>query len=145
SRSSTTLMKYGSSVRCSAVRKSFSLFSKCQKMRALETCASLATCESEVLAKPWVENRRVAVPSIFSRVSTRHDGDRIPPLLSTLAPPAEHRPEDHARHEPADVRPHGHPAGRAGPERRDAGGHLQDEPQQEEEDRGDLHDLDEQE
>src|SRR5262245_44010863 len=64
-------MMYGSSVRWMAVRKSASLFSKCQKMRAFETCASLATWESEVLAYPWFENSRIAVSRIFSRVSIR--------------------------------------------------------------------------
>jgi hypothetical protein len=39
----------------------------------------LATCESDVLAKPCVEKRRVAVSSIFSRVSTA--AERAPEAL----------------------------------------------------------------
>ena len=54
-------MKYGSSVRWTAVRKSVSLLSKCQKISAFETSASFATCDSDVLAYPWAENRRTAV------------------------------------------------------------------------------------
>ncbi len=56
-------------MRWTAVWKSFSLLSKCQKMRAFETLASLATCDSEVFPYPCAEKSRVAVSRIFSRVS----------------------------------------------------------------------------
>src|SRR5207249_2280280 len=92
-------------------------------------------------------SRTAASPSrgSFRACPRRTYGGRIRPLLSTLAPPAERRPDDHPGNESAHVRPHGDAAVRRGAERRHARGDLPDEPDEEEEDRGDLDDLDEEE
>src|SRR5438876_3875495 len=143
-------MKYGSNVRCRTVRKSFSLFSKCQKMSAFETCASFATWESDVLLYPWPEKSRVAVSRIFSRVST--GATLLQPAGTVNSSPfggrraagAENGPEEHAAQEAADVGEERDPA-RPRADAREPEAELPHEPAEEKEHRRDLEHLQEEE
>src|SRR5215469_11665791 len=62
-------MKYGSSRRFNTATNSSSLVLKCQKIRALLTCASRATSDIEVSWNPRLANRCIAALRISSRES----------------------------------------------------------------------------